>query len=287
STPCSAPFLGQAIGAAMLQPPLGIVLCLTMMGLGMSLPYIILGAFPVLTKYLPKPGAWMESFKQSMSFLMFGTAAYFLWIYIAFFDADNHPQDILFLFFGLVLFSMAFWVYGRWCPMYRSRKSRITGGVFFVIFLLAGLYYMLPPEGAAWFGRGADSGTADSSAATAPARQAEGSVWTPWSPEAMQAALKEGKPVYVDFTARWCSTCQVNKASYTDEVLAAFRKYGIVMMKADKTRTNPAIDQELKNLGRTAVPVNALYLPGKKPIVTRELLSPSYLLEFLETEMDR
>lgn len=90
----------------MLQPPLGIVLCLTMMGLGMSLPYIILGAFPVLTKYLPKPGAWMESFKQSMSFLMFGTAAYFLWIYIAFFDADNHPQDILFLFFGLVLFSM-------------------------------------------------------------------------------------------------------------------------------------------------------------------------------------
>lgn len=105
STPCSAPFLGQAIGAAMLQPPLGIVLCLTMMGLGMSLPYIILGAFPVLTKYLPKPGAWMESFKQAMSFLMFGTAAYFLWIYMAFFDADNHPQDILFLFFGLVLFS--------------------------------------------------------------------------------------------------------------------------------------------------------------------------------------
>ena len=105
-----------------------------MMGLGMSLPYIILGAFPVLTKYLPKPGAWMESFKQSMSFLMFGTAAYFLWIYIAFFDADNHPQDILFLFFGLVLFSMAFWVYGRWCPMYRSRKSRVTGGVFSVIF---------------------------------------------------------------------------------------------------------------------------------------------------------
>lgn len=109
----------------------------------------------------------------------------------------------------------------------------------------------------------------------------------PLEPGSHAAALKEGKPVYVDFTARWCSTCQVNKASYTDEVLAAFRKYGIVMMKADKTRTNPAIDQELKNLGRTAVPVNALYLPGKKPVVTRELLSPSYLLEFLETEMDR
>lgn len=91
----------------------------------------------------------------------------------------------------------------------------------------------------------------------------------------------------MDFTARWCSTCQVNKASYTDEVLAAFKKYGIIMMKADKTRTNPAIDQELKNLGRTAVPVNALYLPGRKPAVTRELLSPAYLLEFLEKEMER
>lgn len=286
STPCSAPFLGQAIGAAMLQPPLGIVLCLTMMGLGMSLPYIVLGAFPVLTKYLPKPGAWMESFKQAMSFLIFGTAAYFLWIYMAFFDADNHPQDILFLFFGLVFFSMAFWIYGRWCPIYRSRKSRITGGIFAILFLLAGLFYMLPPESSAWFGRESDAGMA-APADKKNAGHAEESVWTPWSPEAMQAALDQGKPVYVDFTARWCSTCQVNKASYTDEVLAAFKKYGIVMMKADKTRTNPVIDRELKNLGRTAVPVNALYLPGKKPVVTRELLSPSYLLEFLETEMKR
>ena len=286
STPCSAPFLGQAIGAAMLQPPLGIVLCLTMMGLGMSLPYIVLGAFPVLTKYLPKPGAWMESFKQAMSFLIFGTAAYFLWIYMAFFDADNHPQDILFLFFGLVLFSMAFWIYGRWCPIYRSRKSRITGGIFAILFLLAGLFYMLPPESSAWFDRELEAGAA-APADNKNASHAEEGVWAPWSPEAMQAALGQGKAVYVDFTARWCSTCQVNKASYTDEVLAAFKKHGIVMMKADKTRTNPVIDRKLKNLGRTAVPVNALYLPGKKPVVTRELLSPSYLLEFLETEMKR
>lgn len=283
STPCSAPFLGQAIGAAMLQPPLGIVLCLTMMGLGMSLPYIILGAFPVLTKYLPKPGAWMESFKQAMSFLMFGTAAYFLWIYIAFFDADNHPQDILFLFFGLVFFSMAFWVYGRWCPMYRSKKSRITGGIISIVFLLVGLFYMLPPEGASWFGRHSDTNQA--AVSNSKEHQEAGTVWTPWTPSAMKAALEAGQPVYVDFTARWCSTCQVNKASYTEEVLAAFNKHGIVMMKADKTRTNPDIDQELKKLGRTAVPVNALYLPGKKPIVTRELLSPSYLLDFLKQEM--
>lgn len=267
----------------MLQPPLGIVLCLTMMGLGMSLPYIILGAFPVLTKYLPKPGAWMESFKQAMSFLMFGTAAYFLWIYIAFFDADNHPQDILFLFFGLVFFSMAFWVYGRWCPMYRSKKSRITGGIFSIVFLLVGLFYMLPPDGASWFGRHSDTNQADVS--NSKEHQEAGTIWTPWTPSAMKAALDAGQPVYVDFTARWCSTCQVNKASYTEEVLAAFNKHGIVMMKADKTRTNPDIDQELKKLGRTAVPVNALYLPGKKPIVTRELLSPSYLLDFLKQEM--
>ncbi len=154
STPCSAPFLGQAIGAGSAPAAAGHRALPDHDG-AWNVPSLHhSGSLSVLTRYLPKPGAWMESFKQSMSFLMFGTAAYFLWIYMAFFDTENHPQDILFLFFGLVLFSMAFWVYGRWCPMYRSRKSRITGGIFSVIFLLAGLYYMLPPEGAAWLGRG-------------------------------------------------------------------------------------------------------------------------------------
>ncbi len=104
----------------------------------------------------------------------------------------------------------------------------------------------------------------------------------------MQAALDGGKPVYVDFTARWCSTCQVNKASYTDEVLAAFKKYGIVMMKADKTRTNPAIDQELKNLGRTAVPPSMpCIFPAENPSSPGNSCPRPTCWEFLEKEMER
>ncbi len=279
STPCSAPLLGPAIGAVMLQPPVFIVLGLTLMGLGMAFPYIILGAFPSLTKYLPKPGAWMESFKQAMSFLLFGTAAYFLWIYMAFFDADNHPQDLLWLFFGIVFFALGFWIYGRWCPMYRTKKARTWGAIFTVIFLLTGLYYMLPPEGKAWFAKEQPAVAVN---ANKPA--AAHGLWQPWTPQAMQEALDAGKTVYVDYTARWCATCQVNKASYTDEVLAAFEKHGIILMKADKTKANPDIDAELKKLGRSAIPVNVLYRKDKAPAITIELLTPSYLINFIEKE---
>ncbi len=140
---------------------------------------------------------------------------------------------------------------------------------------------MLPPEGKAWFKQEQAAG-----ATTTPNKAtAANSLWKPWSPQAMQEALDAGKPVYVDYTARWCATCQVNKASYTDEVLTAFEKHGIVLMKADKTKANPDIDAELKKLGRSAIPVNVLYRKDKAPAITIELLTPSYLIEFVDTEM--
>ncbi len=271
ATPCSAPLLGPAIGAALLQPPFYIFLSLTLMGVGMAFPYIILGAFPSLIKYLPKPGAWMESFKQAMSFLLFGTAAYLLWIYLPTF----HEQlDALMLLFGIIIFSMAFWIYGRWCPMYRTVKSRVTGGIFALIFLSLGIFFMLPPA----------EEVKDAAAADTQLTAKKGE-WQPWSRAAMVKALQAGKSVYVDFTARWCATCQVNKASYTDEVLNDFHNKGIILMKADKTKANPAIDKELRKLKRGAIPVNVLYRPNKAPAITIELLTPSYLIEFVNKEM--
>lgn len=281
STPCSAPFLGQAIGATMLQPPLGIVICLSIMGLGMALPYIILGINPSLIKFLPKPGAWMESFKQAMSFLIFGTAAYFLWIYLAFFDAESDPQVHLMVFFGLVCLGLACWIYGKWCPMYQSKKSRIWGAVFTLIFGIAGVYLMLPTEAKAFI-----SGEKTPSEASAKVAKSSNSIWKEWSPQAMQDALAAGKPVYVDFTARWCATCQVNKSTaYTDEVLALFEKHGVILMKADKTKPNKDIDLEIKRLKRTAVPVNVLYVPGKEPAITIEILTPGYMIDFINSNI--
>ena len=111
--------------------------------------------------------------------------------------------------------------------------------------------------------------------------------WQPWSPEAMAEALEDGSPVFVDFTAKWCATCQSNKVfAYTDEVYKLLEEHDVVLMRADKTQPNPAIDAELRRLHRSAVPTNALYLPNKAPIVTSELLTPDYLLRFFKEKLE-
>lgn len=264
ATPCSAPILGSAMPSALAFPALGMFVVFTAMGLGMASPYLVLGAFPGLLKYLPKPGAWMESFKQGLSFLLFATAAWLVWVYLSSF-AD--PQAQLWMMVGLVVFSAAWWVYGRWCPMYRSRKTRVYG--LLAALVLAGLGFWM-------------------SAPSSPqAETKQGIVWQEWSPEAQKKALDEGKPVYVDFTAKWCLTCQANKKiAYTDSVAQLVGKYDIVMFKADKTTTNPQIDAALRDLGRTSVPVNVLFVPGDvTPHITIEILTPQYLEGFFNEKL--
>ncbi len=278
ATPCSGPFLGAAMPAAMaLQGPM-MVLALTFMALGLASPYIVLGAFPGLVKLLPRPGAWMESLKQGLSFLLFAAAAWALSIYLAFV-----PQPrVMWVFIALVGVCMAFWVYGRWCPIYRSKGSRIAGFLIALGLLGVSVWYSMPH--------------AEDDAALAAAAPAAGDsyvvatatqpTWNVWSPELMEKALKDGHPVYVDFTAQWCMTCQANKkVAYTEEVLARMAQGGVVLMKADKTRPSPTIDAELRRLKRSAVPVNALYLEGREPAITRELLTPGYMLEFLNEKL--
>lgn len=264
ATPCSAPFLGAAMPAAMALPGVWMMLALTFMALGLAFPYILLGIFPSLVKYLPRPGAWMESLKQGLSFLLFAAAAWILYVYLAFIPAEQQAYTLQVLV-GLVIFCAAFWVYGRWCPMYRSKKSRTYGLIVAILLAAAGVYYSKPaPQEEPLQG--------------APAAM----EWVEWSEESMQKALKEDKPVFVDFTAKWCATCLANKGvAYSDAVYDAFRKGNVVLMRADKTRPSPAIDEAMRKLNRSSVPVNALYLPGGEPVVTRELLTADYLLDFL------
>ena len=102
----------------------------------------------------------------------------------------------------------------------------------------------------------------------------------------MQKALADGHPVYVDFTAKWCATCQANKkVAYSPEVCALFETEEVVLMRADKTRPSPAIDEEMRRLNRSSVPVNALYLPEEEPVVTAELLTPDYMMDFLNEHL--
>ncbi len=277
ATPCSGPFLGAAMPAAMAQPGLMMVAALTFMALGLAFPYIVLGAIPSLVRLLPRPGAWMESLKQGLSFLLFAAAAWFLDIYLAFVD-DSQMMGI---FISLVGVCAAFWVYGRWCPIYRSKGSRVAGFIIALSLLVLSIWGSMP--------RGLAATPATEPPATASYTLAEGSapVWNEWSPELMQRALEDGNPVYVDFTAKWCATCQANKkVAYTPEVYEAMEFGGVVLMRADKTRPNPAIDAEMRRLNRSAVPVNVLYRPGREPAITRELLTAPYLLEWLGEQLD-
>lgn len=275
ATPCSAPFLGASLGPAMALSTPMMYVAFTGMGLGMALPYLILGTFPGLTRFLPRPGAWMESFKQGLSFLLFATAVWLLWTYWAFFP-ESDPLAPLTMLFGLVLFAFIAWIKGRWDLPYKTVRVRWTARLLMIVLAVAALYMSCP--------RSAEEEAAEA-ATTKDARAGDTSSlnWEKWSPALQEKALKEGHPVYIDFTARWCATCQVNKSvAYTDSVRQILREYNVVLLKADKTTNNPVIDAELKKLGRTAVPVNVLYIPGDTtPYITQPLLTGPYLEGFL------
>ncbi|MBR1982466.1 MAG: thioredoxin family protein [Akkermansia sp.] len=263
ATPCSAPFLGAAMPAAMALPGVWMTVALTFMALGLSFPYIVLGLFPSLVRLLPQPGEWMESLKQGLSFLLFAAAAWMLDVYLAFWP-ESESGATMWVNMSLVVFCAAFWVYGRWCLPFRPLGTRIAGYVVAIALAVLGFWGAQPYE--------EDSSRPE---------------WIEWSPEAMKEALEEDEsPVFVDYTAKWCATCQMNKkVAYTDEVYAAMSEAGVVLMRADKTSPNEEIDAAMRQLNRSSVPVNALYVPGKEPVVTSELLTPDYLLDFLKENL--
>jgi DsbC/DsbD-like thiol-disulfide interchange protein/cytochrome c biogenesis protein CcdA len=251
ATPCSAPFLGVAIAAAIALPALQFFTAFAAMALGLSTPYLVLSIFPKLLDFLPRPGAWMESFKQAMSFLLFATAGYLLWIYGALIDYDNLLNPIL----GLSGIAVAGWIYGRWFLPYKSGRARGIAVALALIFATGGFLLVKPPAKSAL-------------------------VWENWSQQRVEELLAAGTPVYIDFTAKWCATCQVNKkVAYTDDVIALMKEKGVVALKGDKTKPDPEIERMVHEYGRAAIPVNVLLEPEKDPIVTPELLTPGYLTD--------
>jgi thiol:disulfide interchange protein/DsbC/DsbD-like thiol-disulfide interchange protein len=254
ATPCSAPFLGAAIGAAIALPAVQFFAAFGAMALGLALPYLILSVFPKLIDFLPRPGAWMESFKQAMSFLLFATAGYLLWVYAGQIDLENLLGPV----FGLSAIAVAAWIHGRWNLPHRNKKTRLVALVMTIAFAAGGIYLAKPPEPTAV-------------------------KWEKWSEERVESLLEEGKPVYIDFTAQWCATCQFNKKrAYTPEVVKLMKEKGVVALKADKTKPNADIDAAIRKLGRAAIPVNVLLAPGKDPVILPELLAPDDVLRALE-----
>jgi thiol:disulfide interchange protein DsbD len=262
ASPCTAPFMGAALGFAVTQPwPIALSV-FGMLGVGMSTPYMLLTLFPPLLRRLPRPGVWMERFKQIMAFPMFATCVWLLWVMAQQVDANA----LAVFLFGLVALGMAAWALGiaqRGARLYRWLALASVAATAWTIFGLAGIDVV------------------QSSAQAATARPAGAHAdWAPWTPGAVQAQLTAGKPVFVDFTAAWCVTCQANKklVLHREGIEKAFADRGVVKMKADWTSRDATITQELARYGRNGVPLYVLYDKAGKATVLPEILSENDVL---------
>jgi thiol:disulfide interchange protein DsbD len=265
ATPCSAPFLAPALGAALALSTVESFAIFTAIAIGLSTPYLLLSIFPGAIKVLPRPGAWMETFKQFMAFPLYATVGYLIWV-LAGQVSEEGLQNLL---FGLVLVALGVWFYGRWNVPGASPGRARFGFAALVIVGALGLWLGWPQAGAMQSASGAVT-------------MANGITWEPWSPEAVEKLRAEGRIVYVDFTARWCATCQANKklVFHSDDVLKEFADRKIVTLRADWTNKDPRITAELAKYNRSAVPFNLIWFPDRsEPKVLPELLTPGIVLD--------
>jgi thiol:disulfide interchange protein/DsbC/DsbD-like thiol-disulfide interchange protein len=268
ATPCSAPFLAPALGAALTLSTIESFAVFTAIAVGLAGPYLLLSIFPAAVKILPRPGAWMETFKQFMAFPLYATVAYLAWVLAG----QTTENGSLMALFGLVLIALGVWFYGRYnLPGTKPGKVRF-GTVTGALVLALGVWTGWPED-------------TEAKIAAAQAAGAPEVVWEKWSPAAVEKLRAEGRIIYVDFTARWCATCQTNKKIVftSDTVLREFAAKKIVTLRADWTNKDPAITAELAKYQRSAVPFNVIWKPGKpEPRLLPELLTPGIVLDAIK-----
>ena len=268
ATPCSAPFLAPALGAALTLSTPASFAVFTAIAIGLAGPYLLLSIFPAAVKILPRPGAWMETFKQFMAFPLYATVAYLAWVLAG----QTTENGSLMALFGLVLIALGVWFYGRYnLPGTKPGKVRF-GTVTGALVLALGVWTGWPEN-------------TEAKIAAAQAAGAPEVVWEKWSPAAVEKLRAEGRTIYVDFTARWCATCQTNKKIVfaSDTVLREFAAKKIVTLRADWTNKDPAITAELAKYQRSAVPFNVIWKPGQpEPLLLPELLTPGIVLDAIK-----
>ncbi|MGO9323150.1 MAG: protein-disulfide reductase DsbD family protein [Terracidiphilus sp.] len=267
ATPCTAPFMGAAIGYALAQPAAVTFAVFTALALGLAAPYVVLTLQPAWTRLLPKPGVWMDILKQAVSVPIFGTVIWLTWVITGAYGAGL----LLALLSDFLLLAIAGWFLGRW-----PAKRWATSIAVLILAAVVAACFVAPKEFAAT--------TSSAPAASSSGSAATGGNWQPWSTDAVQHALAAGQPVFVDFTASWCLSCQVNERVALDrpEVMQAFTAANVALFRADWTREDPAITQALTDLGRSGVPVYALYTPGRSaPQLLPQVLTPGIVTDAL------
>jgi thiol:disulfide interchange protein/DsbC/DsbD-like thiol-disulfide interchange protein len=262
ASPCTAPFMGAALGYALIQPAPVALSVFAMLGAGMATPYLVLTLSPSLLQRLPRPGSWMQHLRQLMAFPMFVTCVWLLWVLAQQVDVDALALVLV----ALVALGLAAWAAGQ-----AQRGSRVFAWVGTAAAVLSALVIV--------------SATLPGSALAARSvllRQ-DTHGWAEWSPRTLTQALSSGRPVLVDFTAAWCVTCQANKrlVLYSDRVTAALAAKGVTLLRADWTNRNDAIAHELARFGRSGVPLYVLYDTAGRAQVLPEILTEGLVLDAL------
>jgi thiol:disulfide interchange protein DsbD len=261
ATPCTAPFMGAAVGYALAQSAAVTFAVFTALALGLAAPYVALTLQPAWTRLLPRPGAWMDVLKQAVAVPIFGTVIWLAWVLAGSYGTGS----LLALLVSLLLVAIAGWFLGRWPA---KRWATIVAAL--VLLAVVGLD-----------GFASKKMVTASETLTSPG--ANGG-WEPWSVAAVSKYQAQGRPVFVDFTASWCLSCQVNErvALQQPEVQRAFAGANVALLKADWTQPNDAIAQTLTALGRSGVPAYVLYTPGQsEPQLLPEVLTPGIVTDAL------
>ncbi len=276
STPCTAPFLGTAVGFAFTQPPWIIVAIFLTVGLGMAFPYLVLTALPDWMRFLPRPGDWMERFKQFLGFLLLATVIWLLRVL----GAQVGFEQALWVAAFLLVITLAVWLVSSFTDLSSSERRRYTVWGLALAVTAAGYYFCVATVPG--LGRPLPVAPAGPTVATG----SDDIDWRPFSVGALDKALDSGQTVFVDFTAEWCLTCKVNEHAVigTRPVVEKLKALHVVTFKADWTRQDPQITDLLHKFGRSGVPLYVIFPAGRptEPIVLPEVITQPIVLSALD-----
>lgn len=267
ASPCTAPFMGAAMGYALAERSHVVLGVFVVLGLGMALPYFLLAWFPAWRRMLPRPGPWMLRLKQLLAFPLYATVVWLVWVL----GAQIGNDAVIRIGAVLVLTAFALWAW-------RAFRSGGRRGWSAAALLGAALGVAV-----AWPLLAA-GGAAPTAVETRAAVDPTDASWEPYSARRVAELTREGRPVFVDFTAAWCITCQVNKRLVLNDarVRDAFARSGVALVRADWTRRDPAITKALAALGRSGVPAYVLYRKGREPHLFPEVLQRQTIVDALD-----
>jgi thiol:disulfide interchange protein DsbD len=270
ATPCTAPFMGAAVGFALSQPPVALLAVFFSLGLGLALPYLLLSNWPSLQRRLPKPGVWMDRLKQGMAFPMYAAAVWLVWVLAQ----QSGINSIVAALGGMVAIAFAAWLYE--VTKYSEKTAQRTGLGFSVLLLSAALF-------GGYFG-------VEEAPASAVASETTGQHWEPYTTARLKELRGQGKPVFLNFTAAWCISCLVNEkvALSQDAVIDAFKHAGITYLKGDWTNRDPEITRILAEFGRSGVPLYLYYPAGvsTSPVILPQILTPEIVTQAVAASAD-